>query len=107
MPTHVYASTKCVRFVCKFYALYCRIIQRLLSVACPGKLVDSTHLSIDDMSPGRSTSNSSLNSMSSPECDVHFRLCAECRTLLERRDRTVAERHDKPVITLLYEVVKQ
>ena len=71
------------------------------------KLVESTHHDIEEFTTGgfrRSTSNSSLNSMLSPEGDVHFRCCGECRALLERRDRTTAERREKPVITLLYEV---
>lgn len=41
----------------------------------------------------------------SAEGDVHFRVCGECRTLLERRDRRVAEQRDKPVITVFYEVL--
>jgi hypothetical protein len=76
---------------------------------CVEKLVYSAHEGGEDIivTPGgfrRSTSNTSLNSILSPEGDVHFRTCGECRSLLERRERTVTERREKPVITLLYEV---
>ncbi len=52
----------------------------------------------------RSSSNSSLNSILSPEGELHVRTCQECRTLLERRDQQMEQRHSKPMVVRLYEV---
>ncbi|KAL5014503.1 hypothetical protein ScPMuIL_008773 [Solemya velum] len=54
----------------------------------------------------RSDSNSSLNSIASPEGEVHVRTCQECRKLLERRDQLVEQRNTKPTIVLLYEKMR-
>ncbi|ELU11604.1 hypothetical protein CAPTEDRAFT_181514 [Capitella teleta] len=52
----------------------------------------------------RSSSNSSLNSVLSPDGEPHLRTCSECRTLLERRDRLIEQRNARPIIVQLYEV---
>ena len=52
----------------------------------------------------RSSSNSSLNSMLSPEGEPHIRTCGECRILLERRDQQIEQRNYKPPICQIYEV---
>jgi len=53
----------------------------------------------------RSGSNSSLNSIFSPDGDLHIRTCNECRLLLERRDEQMSRRGIRPVLVLLYEVI--
>jgi rabenosyn-5 len=52
----------------------------------------------------RSSSNTSLNSILSPEGEDHIRTCEECRVLLERRDQQIEQRNRKPHIVLIYEV---
>ena len=54
----------------------------------------------------RSNSNSSLNSIMSPEGEPHIRTCTECRALLERRYIQMEQRNSKPVIVQLYDVSK-
>lgn len=53
----------------------------------------------------RSSSNSSLNSILSPEGELHLRTCIQCRSLLERRDQQIEQRNTKALITQLYEVL--
>lgn len=54
----------------------------------------------------RSSSNSSLNSIMSPEGDPQVRTCVECRSLLERRDMQMEHRNAKPIIVQLYDRMK-
>ncbi|KAI0216325.1 Rabenosyn-5 [Lamellibrachia satsuma] len=51
----------------------------------------------------RSGSNSSLNSIMSPEGEPHIRTCFECRAFLEKRDRQMEQRATKPLIVQMYE----
>ncbi|KAK2183197.1 hypothetical protein NP493_320g01009 [Ridgeia piscesae] len=48
-------------------------------------------------------SNSSLNSIMSPEGEPHIRTCFECRAFLEKRDRQMEQRAAKPQIVQMYE----
>jgi len=52
----------------------------------------------------RSSSSSSLNSIFSPDGDVHIRTCNDCRELLERRDEQISRRSSRPALVVLYEV---
>ena len=52
----------------------------------------------------RSSSNSSLNSIFSPDGDLHIRTCNDCRDLLERRDEQLSRRSSRPALVVLYEV---
>lgn len=54
----------------------------------------------------RAGSNSSLNSMMSPEGEPHIRTCENCRILLEKRNQQVQQRYIRPDIVLLYEKLK-
>lgn len=51
----------------------------------------------------RTGSNSSLNSLMSPEGEAHIRTCNNCRKLLERRDQQIQQRNVKPPIVIMYE----
>lgn len=51
----------------------------------------------------RSGSNSSLNSLMSPEGEPHLRTCHNCRKLLERRDQQIEQRNTKPPIVIMYQ----
>lgn len=53
----------------------------------------------------RAGSNSSLNSLMSPEGEPHIRTCQNCRKLLERRDQQIEQRTSKPPIVHMYEVI--
>lgn len=53
----------------------------------------------------RTGSNSSLNSLMSPEGEAHIRTCNNCRKLLERRDQQIQQRNVKPPIVIMYEVI--
>lgn len=54
----------------------------------------------------RSNSNSSLNSIFSPEGELFIRTCNECRFLLERRDEQMTQRSIRPVIVQLYDRIR-
>ena len=52
----------------------------------------------------RSSSSSSLNSIFSPDGDLHIRTCSDCRDLLERRDEQISRRSSRPALVVLYDV---
>ena len=74
-----------------------------MRLSCSEKLTNPA-VSYDGEGFRRSSSNSSLNSIFSPEGDPHIRTCNECRLLLERRDEQMSQRAISPVIVQLYEV---
>ncbi|CAH1784686.1 unnamed protein product [Owenia fusiformis] len=88
--------------------IMCNKCSQFLPFELAQTLTNPAYVPENEMGMGfkRSGSNTSLNSMISPEGEQHMRTCCECRKLLELRYKQQLQRTTKPILVQFYEKLR-